>query len=1453
MSRAGQGSARPVIDIELLGLLASHSNKGGIVVSHLLVSNRKPGCLTVCLMLLAVVLLGCVLPQPASANGTPNAAGATSTPEAETETGTTAASRAHELGYSLTPSTTEPYAACPLPKPGFAQCAAIVIPPGVAPQSSPLSSLSGSETVSPGYEGGGVGGDLDPTELREAYGISETGGAGQTVAIVDAFNDPDANSDLKEYRKHYGLPECSEENGCFKKVNQEGKAENYPENSEYWSFEMSIDVDMVSAMCPECHILLVESDENYPGSMDAAEDEAASWTEAVTEKKATEIGNSWYAQEGSEESSRDKYFEHKGIPITAAAGDYGYDTCLYGPGLCYPAASKDVISVGGTALAKTEKTEKNPRGWEETVWPGSGGGCSKYEKKSEWQEGYPDCPEGRIDNDVAVEGSGVSAVSVYDSNGYGGWLGAYGTSVGTQIVSGIEAHASKAVREEGAEAFYRHKLFDVTSGRSGYCGGTYLCNAEEGYDAPTGWGAPDGPLELSAGYHAVTGEAPSVTTTTATLTGYVDPEGLATTYHFEYGPTTSYGKTVPVPNGEVGSGVVWKAVSQSITGLEEDRTYHYRLVATNSSGTVSGQDHTFATIPWTVQTTPTPTGTTAETYDGYLYGTSCSSSTACTAVGSYKNSSNAEVTLADRWNGTAWSVQSTPNPEGGTENKLLGVSCASSTACIAVGYYYDKKSEALPLTEQWSSEKWSVQSPAIPEGAKGSKLLAVSCTSSTACTAVGKYYTKEKSGIPEYLMLAERWNGEKWSIQSTPNPEGATASELQSVSCTTVESCTAVGSDTNSAKKAVGLAERWNGKEWSSQEISAVPGLDSVSCTSTEACTAVEGLTAERWNGKEWSTEAMANPVAADESDRYGGSSMNGVSCSSVTQCVAVGSLDRENEETTAAEVWNGMEWSVQRASRPRDGILYGISCPSTTACTSVGSESGYQIEDDYDHFVTLAESATLPPIGKPSVETKAATSVTETGATLNGTVNPEGVETEYYFEYGTTESYGKTTAKVSVGFYRNKLEESKTVTGLTAGKRYHFRIVATNALGTTDGTDHTFGPPENTVLPVASPTTPDQAVPESTTTGTWIGEPTSYSYQWERCNATGGECKEISGATSSKYTPVSEDVAHTLVVKVTAKNSAGSNSASSKETNKVEPIGKITEYSLPAKSAPIAITAGPDGNLWYTDAWSCKIGKITTAGKIEAEYALPKESEPYNIRQGPDGNLWFVDRSTSKIGKITTSGEITEYALPVSSKPEGITAGPEKENALWFTDTGTGKVGKITTSGTITEYTMPGERSSETQPTEITVGSDGNLWVTEFRLNKIAKVTTSGTITEYALPKESEPYGITTGPDGNVWFIDEGTTKIGKITTSGTITEYALPKESGPVGIVTGPDGNLWVTEWSTDKIARVTTSGTITQYSLPGVSEHPQDIAVGPDDNLWFALAGTKETSNGIGKITP
>ena len=286
--------------------------------------------------------------------------------------------------------------------------------------------------------------------------------------------------------------------------------------------------------------------------------------------------------------------------------------------------------------------------------------------------------------------------------------------------------------------------------------------------------------------------------------------------------------------------------------------------------------------------------------------------------------------------------------------------------------------------------------------------------------------------------------------------------------------------------------------------------------------------------------------------------------------------------------------------------------------------------------------------------------------------------------------------------------------------------------------------------------------------------------------------------------------------------------------------VGSITEFSVPTlSSAPFGITAGPDGNMWFTEQSGSNIGRITPSGTI-TEYPLPSSYNLFGITAGPDGNLWFVG-TNGKIGKITPSGTITEFAVQgANSSAEGITAGADGN--LWFTEPFANNIGRITPSGTISEFALP---AANGVPLAIAAGPDGNLWFTE-GAGKIGRITTSGTITEFALGAFG--HGITAGPDGNVWFTEFRTDKVGRITPSGTVTEYPLPTTNSlAFGISTGPDGNLWFTENSGNKIGRITPSGAITEYPLPTALSGPAGIVAGPDGGVWF----TEQFGNRIGRI--
>src|SRR5919201_345683 len=255
-----------------------------------------------------------------------------------------------------------------------------------------------------------------------------------------------------------------------------------------------------------------------------------------------------------------------------------------------------------------------------------------------------------------------------------------------------------------------------------------------------------------------------------------------------------------------------------------------------------------APASWLFQGSPMPTG--ADTWE--LNGVSCTSKTLCTAVGSYSDATGSHP-MAENRSGTTWTIVSVPVPSGATGVQLADVSCTAASACIAVGHY-DHAGDTLTIAERWNGTSWTIQSTPNPAGATATQLDSISCVSTTACVAVG-----HSAGSTTTTTLAERWNGASWAIQSTPNPTGFSASELNGVSCPSAGACVAVG-DSSNGSNSVTLAERWNGTSWVIQSTPKPSGataskLFDVSCTSASACTAGGSGLAERWNGTSWSLQ----------------------------------------------------------------------------------------------------------------------------------------------------------------------------------------------------------------------------------------------------------------------------------------------------------------------------------------------------------------------------------------------------------------------------------------------------------------------------------------------------------------------------------------------------------------------------------------------------------------------
>lgn len=330
-----------------------------------------------------------------------------------------------------------------------------------------------------------------PDDLQAAYRLpSESAGQGQRVYIVDAYDSPTAEADLAVYRAQYGLPPCTTDNGCFQKLNQDGLPSPLPAPSRSWAGEISLDLDMVSAVCPNCGITLIEA--NSPS------DDLLAAVRTADRLGAKFVSMSWGGPEPTDVAEFEKFFNPRGVVYAASTGDSDYEA-----GISYPASSAATTAVGGTTLTKDDTA----RGWSETVWNsfpgfGAGSGCSSQVTKPSWQSVIPDatCPK-RAVADVSAVADPDSGVAVYQTSGGSGWAVYGGTSAAAPIVAAAYALAGDPAPDShpGSYPYGRtDSLNDVTEGNNGECNPAPLCTAQAGWDGPTGLGTPNGLSALTS-------------------------------------------------------------------------------------------------------------------------------------------------------------------------------------------------------------------------------------------------------------------------------------------------------------------------------------------------------------------------------------------------------------------------------------------------------------------------------------------------------------------------------------------------------------------------------------------------------------------------------------------------------------------------------------------------------------------------------------------------------------------------------------------------------------------------------------------------------------------------------------------------------------------------------------------------------------------------------------------
>ncbi len=376
-----------------------------------------------------------------------------------------------------------------------------------------------------------------PAQFLTGYNLTGTAATPKTIAIVDAYDNPHAASDLAAFSSYYHLPQLntytnsSTPGPWFRKVNQSGGT-SYPRGNSGWGLEIALDVETAHEICQNCNILLVEASSNSFSNLGAAENEAVKLGADV-------VSNSWGGGESSSETtSYDPYFNHPGVVITASTGDSGY-------GVEYPAASKYVVGVGGTTLSLGAGNSYAG----ESAWVDGGSGCSNYEPKPAWQTDSG-CSHHTV-ADVSADADPNTGAAVYDTYGYSGWLQVGGTSLSSPLIAAVFA-LSGNTSDPSAPYSHTDQLHDVLSGSNGSCGGSYLCTAGSGYDGPTGLGTPNGvgafggtPLPPPGPDYSLAASPPSQSVAPGDGTSYT----ITLTPANGYADTVSIGGVTGLPSG----------------------------------------------------------------------------------------------------------------------------------------------------------------------------------------------------------------------------------------------------------------------------------------------------------------------------------------------------------------------------------------------------------------------------------------------------------------------------------------------------------------------------------------------------------------------------------------------------------------------------------------------------------------------------------------------------------------------------------------------------------------------------------------------------------------------------------------------------------------------------------------------------------------------------------------
>ena len=1233
---------------------------------------------------------------------------------------------------------------CAAPAPGHAACAAQelvlrathrLVHPQVRPQptftqvfpkhrshgaAAPQGSMSSTPASAPGAG--------TPAYLQQAYDLtylSQTAGGSDTVAVVDVGDDANAQLDLATYRSTYGLPACTASNGCLTKVNESGAASPLPTPAgSDWESEESLDLDAVSALCPNCHILLVEVNSSSLSDLDAG-------IAAAISLGANQVSNSWAGTAGGPIGVS----SFSGAAIVAATGDHGYT----GAGVDnYPAAFPGVTAAGGTTLSGAAGGTST-RGYTESAWSlnssgigwGGGSGCDTHEPKPTYQADTG-CT-GRAYADLSADADPDTGLRVYDS-GNGGWFVEGGTSLATPLIAAFEALTGV----DGTTPQWAYTdsalLNDPVSGSTGSCaaGISYICNAATGYDGPTGIGSISGAIASGApgiggpaiGDGTTNSYTQTVGSTTATLVGGVYPNGVDTTYHWQYGTSTAYGQqTTPQ---DIGSGTAPMTAQANLTGLTPGVTYHYRLVATNSAGTDYGYDYTLSTA--TINNVA-PVNSVAPV----LSGQALQGQTVTVSTGSWSPTP------------TSYTYQWQRSTDGGTTWTNIAGAGTSSYA-VAAGDLGDQIQAVVSATNSYGTSAARTTPVTVGSGAPA----ASAGPTVSGHADQGQILSAISTWNPAGASYAYQWqsstdNGSTWTnlggaTSSTYTLVGGDLGHLVRVSVTAVNSfgtvtaaSPAIGPVLNNApiNSAVPIV---SGNPQRASTLSATPGTWTGlgNNITYQWQRSPDGTTWTSINGATASTYSLQ---FADEGDAIRAlvtaTNASGVTSTPSAATVIIapfppantappvvsGVAERGVTLNATLGTWTGPD-NVYVYQWQRDGGEGYVNIQGATAASyTLGTgDEGAAVRvvvtaTDPDATISQASAATASVTDAIPVNTAIPTigGTIQRAFTLTAAVGTwAGIGNSYTYQWQRSAD-GVAWTNIS-----NATGPTYVVSQADEANALRVMVTAANPDGTAGAASAATitvpaSPPVATTAP-AFVGTPQRGQVLTGSQGSWSGMGNAFTYQWQR-SADGTTWTNIAGATTLSYTIQTADEADFLRFTVVATNPDGTTTAPSTPSGVVVSTAPAntsipTILGTPARSASLNAAVGAWSGIGntYTCQWQRSSDGGTTWTNIASAtsfgYTVAVADEGFAIRAlitavNPDGTVSTGSAATPVITPsppvATTSPVITGAPLrgDTLNSTQGLWSGIGNAYAYQWQRSADGTTWTNITGATSTSYTL--------------------------------------------------------------------------------------------------------------------------------------------------------------------